>query len=118
MDPETRPRRGFRLTLDPTTELTLNQDGTVRELTKAEAESLEALVGLRNQADYDRTASVRHQLEQRARALKAANKRRETAMSGLTAVVRSAAELGIPETQLAELAGVDRMTVRRMLGKR
>lgn len=33
------------------------------------------------------------------------------------AYMREAAEAGIPETRIAELVGVDRMTVRRALGK-
>lgn len=49
-----------------------------------------------------------------ARARKA---EREWAASTYDAI-RSAADLGIPETRIAELAGVDRMTVRKALGKR
>lgn len=39
------------------------------------------------------------------------------AKQDLRAAVRSAAEQGTPETELARQAGVDRMTIRRMLGK-
>jgi hypothetical protein len=68
--------------------------------------------------DHDPTAGIRGQLRKAARALVLANKRREDVMNRLTACVRVAAELGVPETQLSKLAGVDRMTVRKMLGKR
>jgi hypothetical protein len=72
------------------------------------------------QADTDESeiARLRGQIRKAGRALVLANKRREDVMIRLTACVQAAAELGVPETQLAELAGVDRMTVRRMLGKR
>ena len=33
-------------------------------------------------------------------------------------LILRAHEMGVPETRIAELAGVDRMTVRRALGKR
>ena len=32
-------------------------------------------------------------------------------------LIKGAHKMGIPETRIAELAGVDRMTVRRALGK-
>jgi hypothetical protein len=95
----------------------LDEDGTVVELTEAERKGLDKLIRLRKVADTNATASVRREIEQYARALAAANKRRETAMRHLSGAVRSAAEFGVPETQLSKLAGVDRMTVRKMLGK-
>ena len=33
-------------------------------------------------------------------------------------LIQAAHKMGLPETRIAELAGVDRMTVRRALGKR
>ena len=58
------------------------------------------------------------EVEKVGRQLAQANARRDKAMAALTAVVRSAAEQGTAETELARQAGVDRMTIRRMLGKR
>lgn len=58
------------------------------------------------------------EVEKVGRLLKQANARRDKAMAALTAVVRTAAEQRVPETELARQAGVDRMTIRRMLGKR
>ena len=58
------------------------------------------------------------EVEKAGRLLKQANLRREKAMSALTAAVRTAADQAVPETELARQAGVDRMTIRRMLGKR
>lgn len=57
------------------------------------------------------------EVEQQGRALAKANTRRQLVMTRLTTVVRAAAEQGTPETELARQAGVDRMTIRRMLGK-
>lgn len=48
----------------------------------------------------------------------AAAKRKERDVAAMAyAYMREAAEAGIPETRIAELVGVDRMTVRRALGK-
>jgi DNA invertase Pin-like site-specific DNA recombinase len=58
------------------------------------------------------------EVEQFGRRYHQAVVRRAKAMDELRAVVISAAEKGVPETELARQAGVDRMTVRRMLGKR
>lgn len=58
------------------------------------------------------------EVEKVGRQLRQANERRDKAMAALAAVVRSAAGQGVPETELARQAGVDRMTIRRMLGKR
>lgn len=50
---------------------------------------------------------------------KVAQTRRRLArdMAALAAVVRTAAEQGVPDTELARQAGVARDTIRRMLGK-
>jgi DNA-binding IclR family transcriptional regulator len=58
------------------------------------------------------------EVERVGRRYRQAVTRREDAMAALRVVVRSAAEQGVSETELARQAGVDRMTVRRMLGKR
>lgn len=58
------------------------------------------------------------EVEQSGRRYRQAVIRRAKAMDELRAMVRSAAEQGVAETELARQAGVDRMTVRRMLGKR
>ena len=58
------------------------------------------------------------EVEAAGKSLAQANARRQTAMTQLATAVRSAAAQGIAETELARQAGVDRMTIRRMLGKR
>lgn len=47
---------------------------------------------------------------------KAKERERECA-AGLYLAIREASALGMPETKIAKAAGVDRMTVRRALGK-
>jgi DNA-binding GntR family transcriptional regulator len=42
---------------------------------------------------------------------------RKAAASAYAAIRYAATVQGVPETQIAELVGVDRMTVRRALGK-
>lgn len=56
-------------------------------------------------------------VEKCGRRLKQAVARRDEAMAQLRSVVQSAAGQGVPETELARQSGVDRTTVRRMLGK-
>ena len=66
------------------------------------------------------TVTVVHmtEVEVAGRQLKRANQARSVAMEKLSAAVRDAAAQGVAETELARQAGVDRMTVRRILGKR
>lgn len=46
-----------------------------------------------------------------------AKERERAAAAAMYAAMREAAAAGMPETQIAKAAGVDRMTVRRALGK-
>jgi DNA invertase Pin-like site-specific DNA recombinase len=46
-----------------------------------------------------------------------AKQRERNAMMNLYEAIREASAEGMPETQIARAAGVDRMTVRRALGK-
>lgn len=57
------------------------------------------------------------EVEQTGRAVAQANARRDKAMARLTAAVRSAAEQGVSESELTRQAGVNRATIRKMLGK-
>ena len=57
------------------------------------------------------------EVERVGRALARARASVETQWAALGAVVRSAAEQGVPEAELARQAGVDRMTIRRLRGK-
>lgn len=57
------------------------------------------------------------EVEQVAKRYQRAAAQREAAMLALRSAVRSAAEQGVSEAELARQAGVTRMTVRKMLGK-
>lgn len=48
----------------------------------------------------------------------AARQRERQLAANLYAAIQAAHAAGMPETQIAATAGVDRMTVRRALGKR
>lgn len=48
----------------------------------------------------------------------AAREAERMAAAAVYAAIRHATEQGVPETRIANLVGVDRMTVRRALGKR
>lgn len=56
-------------------------------------------------------------IEQAARDLRAARRRLDTAMQTAEQVAITARADGVPETEIARALGVNRMTVRRWLGK-
>lgn len=56
-------------------------------------------------------------LEQAGRNWERAKMKERESMAYLYAAIQSAHRDGMPETQIAKVAGVDRMTVRRALGK-
>ena len=58
------------------------------------------------------------EVEAAAKELAQIRARQQAVWQRVATAVRSAADQGIPETELARQAGVDRMTIRRMLGKR
>lgn len=60
----------------------------------------------------------RQELEQIGKRWAKARKAERTVAAQMYAVIKSAADVGIPEAEIARLAGVDRMTVRKALGKR
>lgn len=57
------------------------------------------------------------QLTIAARELRAARQRLETAMLAAGDAAHSAYKHGVPETEIAKALGVNRLTVRRWLGK-
>ena len=74
-------------------------------------------------ADYARiraeiSGDPRHQLQAAGAWLAACRAETRKAMDWLGDVVPGAVRAGVPEAHAARLAGVDRMTVRRLLGKR
>ena len=60
---------------------------------------------------------VQDQLEQAARRLAAARTEHDAATQQARAAARAAAAAGTPETRIAATLRVDRLTVRRWLGK-
>lgn len=57
------------------------------------------------------------EVEQQGRRLARARATQQQVMEGLRVVVRAAAASGVSESELARQAGVDRMTIRKILGK-
>lgn len=73
-------------------------------------------------ADYARiraeiTGGHRHRLQAAGAALSAVRVEQRQAMSYLADVLPGAVTSGVSEVEAARLAGVDRMTIRKMLGK-
>ena len=64
------------------------------------------------------TRMCRQELEQIGKRWDKARKAERTVAAQMYAVIKSAANIGIAEAEIARLAGVDRMTVRKALGKR
>lgn len=58
------------------------------------------------------------ELDAAGRKLRSARSRLDVVMTEAQNVARGAYNGGIPETTIAEMLGVDRMTVRKWLGKR
>lgn len=61
---------------------------------------------------------VMNNLTKAGRTWQSAKQRERDAMADLYAAIVESYNSGIPETLIAKTAGVDRMTVRRALGKR
>lgn len=63
-------------------------------------------------------SQLHKELDVAGRKLRTARQRVETVMGEAEGVARAAYNYGIPETTIAALLGVNRMTVRKWLGKR